>query len=89
MEGRGRFTQARMVVGEDGTGEESPAVGVRPEPGVTEVDGTVEPVQLLSGAAQPGEGEMSDMSRYSQYFHLLATSGCSQSPVCSSKTRWF
>ena len=23
------------------------------------------------------------------FFHLLAMSGCSQSPVCSSKTRWF
>lgn len=78
-----------MVVGEDGTGEESPAVRVRPEPGVAEVDGTVEPVQLLRGTAQSGEGERSDWLRDSQRYHLLATSGCSQSPVCSSKTRWF
>ena len=32
---RGRFTQARMVVGEDRAGEESPAVRVRLEPGLT------------------------------------------------------
>ena len=50
-----------MVVGEDSTGEESPAVRVRPEPGVAEVDGTVEPVQLLLGTAQSG-GEV----RYDQ-----------------------
>ena len=50
-----------MVVGEDGTGEESPAVRVRPEPGVAQVYGAVEPVQLLCGAAQPGEGERSDI----------------------------
>ena len=62
-----------MVVGEDGTGEESPAVGVRPEPGVTEVDGTVEPVQLLSGAAQPGEGE-GDV-RYVEIFSVFSPVG--------------
>ena len=78
-----------MVVGEDRTGEESPAVCVRLEPGVTEVDGTVEPVELLRGAAQPGERRGQTGSEKSQYFYLLATSGCSQSPVCSSNTRWF
>ena len=45
-----------MIVGEDSTGEEGPAVGVRLEPGVAQVDGAVEPIQLLRSATQPGVG---------------------------------
>ena len=80
-------TKSRVVVGEDSAGKESPAVFFRLVPRLAYLGGTVEPIELLSRAAQPTGSRGQQVQLDASY--LLATSGCSQSPVCSSNTIYF